>query len=666
MDRWMTIKRPFAILLSIGALAFAQRKEPVIYPGAGPGSGAPASPVRVMPPSRSLNLGRAAELSLGTLSAAEQSKLGPVGSKKRIGVHRALPDDALTKGTWTALPNGGSVWRLSIQSGRATAMRVEFTNFSVGAGRVWVHSANTVDGPYTDRGTYGNGTFWSATVTGEALTLEYQPDASGAGSGPPPFHVHRIAHHQFQPTGTNLPAQTFDPAASCNQDVNCFSDYLSTKRTVAALQFEETQGAEQGTFLCSGSLVGTRDNSFKPYLLTAGHCIHDEPAARSLETFWAYESAGCNLGPPANRGSLNSQNGGDLLAWATIEQGDYSLVLLPNVPAGVVFSGWDTGDPSIGSPVTGIHHPEGSYKRISFGTTFPSVDVVVGSDPAPAVYYHDVAWTLGITQPGSSGSPLFSSPGVVMGMLTYGPDEPGEEMCASGAVAGYAKFSNAYPYLAAYLEDLPFSEVVPSTTALQFTGLNHAMTGATVQTVNLTDQDPTAVNWSARADAPWILITRTSGTVSASSPASFQVSINPSYLVTSDTYTGTITILSGAAPPQFINVQAAMVIQTSNVVASASPNPVTESGNSWQLTVSLQETNGAATTLTAMKINGVDYSSSIAGWFGSTTLPANGTLSAVIHTSGLVTPLTEYFEFWGTDVASGQTWYRLMTVTFTQ
>src|SRR5262249_41337481 len=153
----------------------------------------------------------------------------------------------------------------------------------------------------------------------------------------------------------------------------------------------------------------------------AGHCIHDEPAARSLETFWAYESNGCNLGPPSSRGTLNSQNGGHLLGWGTIELGDFSLVLLPNIPSGVVFSGWDVNDPPVGSSVTGIHHPMGSYKRIAFGTTVESVDVSIGQDPAPAGLYHLVEWNNGLTEPGSSGSPLFSGPGVIAGILTYGP-----------------------------------------------------------------------------------------------------------------------------------------------------------------------------------------------------------------------------------------------------
>ena len=80
---------------------------------------------------------------------------------------------------------------------------------------------------------------------------------------------------------------------------------------------------------------------------------------------------------------MNSPNGGHLLAWATIQTGDYSLVLLPSIPAGVMYSGWDPQDPAVGTPVVGISHPEGGYKRISFGNTVNSVDVFVGTDFAP-------------------------------------------------------------------------------------------------------------------------------------------------------------------------------------------------------------------------------------------------------------------------------------------
>ena len=83
------------------------------------------------------------------------------------------------------------------------------------------------------------------------------------------------------------------------------------------------------------------------------------------------------------------------------------------------------------------------------------------------------------------------------------------------------------------------------------------------------------------------------------------------------------------------------------------------------MSLQLKETNGSATALTQMKINGTDYTSSIANFFGASLIPANGTLSAPLNTSGLFAPVTMYFEFWGKDVLSGTTWYRMLPVTFT-
>jgi hypothetical protein len=650
----MTLRR-FVLILVFAVAALAQRKDPAAY------TGPMTRESIILPPSRSHNLPRPAVFSLGALSVEERAKLGPVGPKQRIGLHRSMPGSALAAGTWTALPDGRSIWRVSVHSQQAAGVRVQFSNFNAGAGKIWVHSIASSDGPYTDRGPYGNGEFWSAMVEGESVVIEYEPFDPSSRSIP--FHVHRISHIAYRPSDV-APSLPVDPAASCNLDVNCYPDWQTTKKSVAQIQFEETEGSEQGTFLCSASLVSTRDNSFKPYLLTAGHCIHDESAARSLQTFWAYQSDGCNLGPPSGRGTLNSKNGGHLLAWGTIENGDYSLVLLPDVPSGVVFSGWDPTDPDVGSPLVGIHHPMGSYKRISFGRSTDSVDVSVGQDPAPASLYHDVLWDNGIAEPGSSGSPLFSGPGVIVGMLTYGPAIPGEELCLVGGFAGYGKFSNAYQFLQAYLEDFPFSQVTPSSTNLAFNGRNHSITGSASQNVTLTVQSASTVSWSVRADAPWIHLSQTSGSVSSSSPVQFTVTVDPKYFVTADTYTSTITLLSGAAPPVFINVSVTMAIDISNVTVSAVPNPVPQDSNTWTLTLNLAESAGASTTVTGLKIDGTDYSSSIPAFFGSANLPANGTLAGTIHTSGLYAPVTKFFEFFGRDNGSGQTWYRQLTVTF--
>ena len=662
-------------LIVCGTALFSQerpRKDPAVF--FSPAVPQPES--RELPPSRSYVLRTPGGVTLGGLTDGERSRLGRVGSKQRIGVHRELSQGALDGGAWTILPDGRSIWQLTIQSNGAEGMRVHFTEFSVGAGKVWVHSGNSVDGPYTGEGPYSNGDFWSSTIDGESLVIEYAAAPEAEAGARPPFRVRRVAHQALgvsaavnpplvvAPFADPLPGRVIDFAASCNLDVKCYPEWQDSKRSVAHLQFEETQGEEKGTFLCSGSLLATRDDSFKPYLLTAGHCIHDEAAARSLQTFWSYESSGCNQGPPSGRGQ--SVSGGHLLAWGDIQHGDYSLVLLPSVPSGALFAGWDAGELDLQTPVTGIHHPMGSYKRISFGKTLPSIDVIVGNDPAPGEFYTIVGYTNGITQPGSSGSPLFDGPAIIAGMLTYGPALPGEELCQSGDIGGYGKFSNAYVYLRDYLEDFPYTIVTPSTNSLAFTGLNHAITGATVQTVTLTVQTSSAVSFKVSPDAAWLHVSAFSGTVSASTPFKFDVSVDPRYLIKSDTYTTTIAILSGAAPPQFINVRVDNRIDASNVTVSAIPSPVLQSGGVWSLKLHLDEGNGTPTKLTQLKIDTVDYTSSIVSWFGTDVIDASGSIEAQISTSGLVAPIDKYFEFYGKDMASGQTWYRTLTVRFNQ
>lgn len=597
-------------------------------------------------------------------------------------------------GSWTTLPDGRQVWRLTIHSEQAAGLRVEFQDFSVGAGKVWIHSGETggdVDGPYTDQGLYGNGDFWSGTVRGDNLVVEYEPEPGRDAQGAPPFRIRRIAHEvdSIVPAATAAlsprrqiavaavgPASssaigvaTGDPAASCNLDPNCYPEWHDSMNSVAHIVFEETEGDQTGTFACSASLVATRNASFKPYLLTAGHCIHSEEAARSLQTFWTYQTSACNASPPAGKGALKSSNGGHLLASGALNQGDFSLVLLPDVPAGVVFAGWDTTDPALGQSLVGIHHPMGSYKRISFGHRVVSADVNIDGYALDGDLYTTVLFDNGITQPGSSGSPLFSSPGIVVGMLTYGPEAPGEVLCRGGDFGAYGKFSNAYLYLEDYLEDLPYTIVKPSAGTLKFSGVNGGFAGGASQSVNLTTQSANPVEFQARADAPWLRLSAASGSASASTPFQLAVSVDPRYLTQTDTYTSTVTILSGAAPPQYINVRVDMSIETSNVVVTASPNPVPQTmgtfGPEWRLKLRLEEHNGVPTTLTGLRIDGSDYSTAISNWFGSNQIAASGAIEATIWATGLAAQSDKYFEFVGLDPASGKTWYKTLVVKFT-
>ncbi len=106
----------------------------------------------------------------------------------------------------------------------------------------------------------------------------------------------------------------------------------------------------------------------------------------------------------------------------------------------------------------------------------------------------------------------------------------------------------------------------------------------------------------------------------------------------------------------------------SKIVAVCTPNPVAEQppnaqGDSWFYTISLSETAGVATNLTGFMFNGTDYSSQIVSYFGSSTIPAHGTISVNLEASGLTVPATLVFSFTGVD-AGGRQWSQQLSVPF--
>lgn len=605
------------------------------------------------------------------MSESERAQLAGPGTRLKAGIHRALPPGWQGSGAWQSTLDGTRLWRVSLRSAGSLGTRVEFRDFSVGAGSVWLYDGVQFVGPYSGRGPFDDGHFWSASVESESVILEYQPAATAgadAPSGDPPFQIAAIAHQArriTQSTSTQIAdSTTSDGADYCQLDPNCYPDWQPAMKSVGELLFEDA-GAE---YSCTGSLVATRDNSMIPYLLTAGHCINNEAAARTIEVYWTYQTSSCGGTPPTSRASSETTApGAHLIDFGTIEQGDYSLVLLPNVPKDVTFSGWDPSDPPMAASLVGVHHPAGSWKRISFGQRTSDSDASVEADDgtvntAPKDEYLQILWNLGRTQPGSSGSPLLSGPGVIVGTLTYGPEDPVYTACEIVPnVVGYARFSNTYQNLQAYFEDWPAANVTPAPASLSFNVVDKAAPAA--QTVQLTSQTTGQVAFRIRSDAPWIGVSATNGQISAAAPAAVKISVDPSQLPQPGQYSGTVTLLAGTAAPQYVNVTATVQVSQSNVSASVTPATVTASNGTWSFQMQLAETAGVATHVTALKIDGTDYSAYISAWFGTNHIAAKGAIQASLQAAGLPTG-AQYFEFWGVDDISGQTWYRVANATF--
>ena len=654
--------RPFFIsvcAVGIGvSLAGAQqisRKEPAVYAGTERAARVPARP-----PGMRLALRPPRQLSLAPLSEGELARLAEPGPRLKTGIRRALAPHALASGAWETTSEGARLWRMAIQSPGSRGMRVEFDDFSVGGGKVWLHDGTNIAGPYTGRGLFDEGHFWSASVFSGSVIVEYEPAPDTPRELEPPFLIRAISHQAR--TALDATAGSTDPADFCELDANCYADWRSTMSTVGQITFVDN-GDE---FFCSGSLVSTRDNSFKPYFLTAGHCVNNEAAARTVETYWTYQTPACGGTPPASRAtSSKSTVGAHLISSGGWDAGDFSLILLQDVPAGTTFAGWDITDPPLLSDLTGIHHPSGSWKRISFGERVNDATTtdLVGGITAPGNLFLQVQWDKGRVEHGSSGSPLFSAPGVIVGTASYAEVLSDGTVCTiNPSVSGYARFSNTYAQVHDYLENLPADLVTPSKAALSFTVANHAAPAA--QTVQLVTQSTGQVVYKLRADASWIKLSGITGSLSAKTPAAVTVSVDTAQLAQPGQYSSTVTILSGAAPPQFLQVTASVRVDQSNVLPSITPNPVAQGSGQWSFQIRLAETAGASTRVTALKFDGADYSSMIASWFGTDRIAASGAIVAPLHGTGVFPHGDQYFEFWGVDDASGQPWYRVATVTF--
>jgi List-Bact-rpt repeat protein len=400
------------------------------------------------------------------------------GTPLQIGHGRPLPEvasDAIAALTWEPSPAGEKIGALSITSPGAVALRAGLRIYSLPTGATVRFYGRNDDALYEVSGgeilgiiasnlaagdTSENAhVFWSPIVDDSTVVIEFELPV-GARTSDLRVGVPQVAHMIMSAkTGFVLPQAMIEAAATCNLDANCSTaTWGSQMNAVARMAFQDG-----GTpYACTGTLLATSPASTVPYFLTANHCISNATAANTLVTYWFYRSTACNSGVPVNSSTYQTRTGGASLLYhspvtgnASTDNATYTdtsfLVLNATPPTGAVFAGWVAGTaPAIGTAVTGIHHPKGEYLRISFGST----DGYLTCEPpsgggfncfnsnTTSGTFHSNTWSNGLTEPGSSGSPLFrNSDGKLIGQL-YG----GISACPAGPsdFDVYGRFDKAF------------------------------------------------------------------------------------------------------------------------------------------------------------------------------------------------------------------------------
>jgi len=167
-----------------------------------------------------------------------------------------------------------------------------------------------------------------------------------------------------------------------------------------------------------------------------------------VEVTWLWQRGACG-GTLPDPDTLPMTAGSTVLAQDVTS--DWTLIALTSgVPGGILWEGWDSGAWASGEAATGIHHPDGSWKRIAFGSKTgnggfrpnPAGGLCISGDSHTINYPQNN----GLTEPGSSGSPIFDSSARVRGTLSCGFTN-----CNSSNNSFYGRLDQFFPQAEPYL-----------------------------------------------------------------------------------------------------------------------------------------------------------------------------------------------------------------------
>lgn len=386
------------------------------------------------------------------------------GLPMRAGFSIPMGIDIEKDGIWEVLPNGDMLWRIEIRTEGAASLGLVFDRFELPeASELYIYTGTRKHyvGSFGSHNNNEAGVFSTHVLPGDTLIVEYlekahvynQNKRTVEGNdiqeyivgGQEPFKCSGILRiteliYVYQGSPVDKGGKDLGDSESCEVNINCSpvgDTWQDAKRGIARILFRE------GTswYWCTGSLVNNTMQNGAPYFLTADHCGGSASAYdRSVWQFYFnYERFGClNIGTPPT----NMIVGCEMLSRGNISGGsDFLLVRLgQEVPLewNPYFNGWDrstTGSPS-GAV---IHHPSGDSKKISTYST--ALTTTTWSGGMTSAHWR-VIWSsnangYGVTEGGSSGSPLFNGANkLIVGTLTGGGST-----CASPATAdAYGKF----------------------------------------------------------------------------------------------------------------------------------------------------------------------------------------------------------------------------------
>mgnify|MGYP000352320383 CR=1 FL=1 len=342
----------------------------------------------------------------------------------RFGYKYATDINLSNSGEWIDMPNG-KLWRLGLECEGAQTINLLLENYTLPEGaRLYLFDINKTNrvGAYTSRNNRADGLLGTELVHGDKIVVEYyEPNAvSGQGS----FSIKNIIHgyRSLDKVQEDL-NKALNSSGDCNIDVNCplGIGWDNQIRSVAMI-------VVGGSGVCTGALINNTCNDGTPYFLTADHCLGGSTGNWAFRFNWkspigtescATTANSVDPGPPydetANGATVLANSGNSDFALLEID----NMTLSDAIAWNLFYAGWNNDDTeNLVTEITGIHHPSGDVMKICQADDGAGADIFHAVNGGAETWELD-SWEEGVTEPGSSGSPLFDQNGRIIGQL-YG------------------------------------------------------------------------------------------------------------------------------------------------------------------------------------------------------------------------------------------------------
>lgn len=329
-----------------------------------------------------------------------------------------------------------SYGKFSIFAKGAKTLSINFSNFILPKGTemfIYNKEAEMITGVITEAENNENKIWGSSIYKGDELNIEVKlPKAEKEKVS---LFITNVAYG-YKDIFINKIAG-FGQSGTCNINVLCplGNGWEAERNSVVFI------ARSNGEALCSGAMLMNTCATNIPYVLTANHCFQGDGNVAGWRVHFQAWSATCT--PSQNSDGLLF-NGSTLRAnW---QPSDFCLVQLNQTPAansGIHYAGWTRQTNGATSGV-GIHHPAGDVMKISsYTNTLVREDNPARCNVNPVGQLQWVVqWNQGVTEGGSSGSPLFDQNHRVVGQLSGGPSSC--QQPANCRLDMYGRFDNSW------------------------------------------------------------------------------------------------------------------------------------------------------------------------------------------------------------------------------